>query len=189
MATPLHQYVSPPDLAERRQVIEYKGSIGEFERLAEIAATDLGEEQAAPAAETWQAAPVAIRLQFAWADARREVPTVSGHVAAEMPAVCQRCLQAFRYPLENEVNAAIVAAGKDQQELADETGADIWEVEQNKLRLADLVEEALIMAMPLAPTHGEDHPCGRREENAGEAAVNNVRPFADLKANMNKLER
>lgn len=189
MATPLHQYVSPQDLAERQQILEYNGNIGEFERLSEIAAADLAADGAAPGPEEWRGAPVAIRLQFAWADARQEVPMLSGQVAAEMPAVCQRCLKAFRYTLENDVKMAIVAGSAGECELADRPGTDVWEIEQDKLRLIDVVEEALIMAMPLAPMHGDDHPCGRSVQAARESSVDKVTPFADLKTHMDKMNR
>ncbi len=189
MATPLHQSYSPQDLADKKQVIEYKGKIEEFSRLSEIVAADLGVLGKPEAEEAWRAAPVEIRLQFAWADARRTIPQVTGRVAADMPAICQRCLEVFRYPLEIDLSLALVDASEEQIDPDLQNSVETWEIEQDKMRLVDLVEESLIMAMPLAPTHDEEHSCGKLAKPEEQTDRAKVRPFADLKAAMEKTNK
>jgi hypothetical protein len=66
---------------------------------------------------------------------------------------------------------------------ADDDEFEVWELEEETLRPLDLVEEALIMAMPLAAMHDEIDGChGSGFEDAGSG--DKIRPFAALKAQM-----
>jgi uncharacterized metal-binding protein YceD (DUF177 family) len=63
---------------------------------------------------------------------------------------------------------------------------EIWEVEGNAIRPLDIVEEALIMALPLSAVHPSRDECGPLTDNVTDEKIETVRPFMDLRAQMNK---
>ena len=65
---------------------------------------------------------------------------------------------------------------------------EIWEVEGDTIRPIDIVEEALIMAMPLSAVHPASEMCGPLAENVADDNRKTVRPFADLRSQMNKTD-
>ncbi|HEX7720162.1 MAG TPA: hypothetical protein VF389_10170, partial [Woeseiaceae bacterium] len=89
MANPLLDRWSPQELAERGQVIEKEGIIELFPRVTEVVALDLQRVPEAQRPARWRHAPVAIRLEFGWADSRRQWPKLTGSVSAQVAAVCQ----------------------------------------------------------------------------------------------------
>ncbi|HSD68340.1 MAG TPA: DUF177 domain-containing protein [Woeseiaceae bacterium] len=130
----------------------------------------------------WRQFPVEITLRFGWAGGRREFVTLIGTVTAQIAALCNRCLQPFVYPVREELKLLLVQYGNAAGEVP---GFETWELDEEWLRPADVVEETLIMALPLAPRHGDETIC-RPEAIAAPAAEhsNTTRPFADLKSQM-----
>ena len=183
MANPLLDRAPPEELADRRQIFELKGKLEDFPRLVEIVEADLDAVAAEIRPRDWRAATVNIRLGFAWLDARREIPALEGAVSTEIAAVCQRCLEPFELSLETKLKMLLLktpAATTLQDEF------EIWEVEGDAVRPLDIVEEALIMALPFSAVHQSSDLCGPLAENVAEESRKTVRPFADLRSQMNK---
>jgi uncharacterized metal-binding protein YceD (DUF177 family) len=63
---------------------------------------------------------------------------------------------------------------------------EIWEVEEDVIRPFDIVEEALIMALPLSALHQSHKKCGPLLEGLASDDNETVRPFADLRSRMNE---
>jgi uncharacterized metal-binding protein YceD (DUF177 family) len=61
---------------------------------------------------------------------------------------------------------------------------EIWETAEDTVRPLDIVDEALIMAMPYSPTHDDIEKCGPLAKNLQPEETKTVRPFADLKSQM-----
>ena len=188
MANPLLEDVLPTELAERSQVFEIKGEVGEFARLVEIVEKDLLTIADRDMPRGWRQAPVAIRLAFAWADVDRELPRVTGRVSARLTTVCQRCLEAFELPLVVDIDLLLRAAGPESEDSAQAGDTEIWELDKDRVRLVDLVEESLVMAMPLAPMHETKDECGPLVRDMAEIDEPMTRPFADLRAQMEQAE-
>ena len=131
----------------------------------------------------WRTAPVDIRLGFTWADARQEIPVLEGEVSTDIAAVCQRCLEPFDLPLKTTLKMLLLKS-------ADAAGAEgefeIWEVEGDAVRPLDIVEEALIMALPLSAVHPSRDQCGPLADSVTDEKTETVRPFEDLRARMNE---
>jgi len=183
MTNPLLDRVLPAEMADRSQVIEYKGKVGDFERLVAIVEEDLEASSEDRRRREWQAAPVDVRLEFDWVDARREIPLAKGLVSARLTVVCQRCLEAFEMPLEATIRMMLVdteAGDGNFAKLAACADLEIWELEEETLRPLDMIEESLIMAMPLAPMHESQDFCGPLARNIVEETSGTIRPFADL---------
>jgi uncharacterized metal-binding protein YceD (DUF177 family) len=188
MANPMLEPVSPADLANIGQVIETKGNVEDFRRLAEIVDADLSALPEASIPQHWQQATVDITLRFGWIEARPGVPALEGRVATKLAAVCQRCLEPFILPLSVSLKMLLVRAGDD---IGGYDEFESWEIEEDQIRPFDIVEEALIMALPLLSMHPSRDQCGPLAENIASESVaseseETVRPFADLKSRMNK---
>ncbi len=182
MANVLRDRRTPLELAVAGQVIEIDDKIGGLKRLAEIVAADLAALAPERPMGNWRDSTVAGRLEFGFADAQRRLPKLDGEVTVTVDAVCQRCLEPFRLPISVELRllfakAAGAATNRD--------GYEVWELDEEVFAPIDLVEEALIMAMPLSAMHADRALCvapAELEDSAGEA----IRPFAALRSQWQK---
>ena len=182
MRNPLRERRSPSEWAASGQVIEIADKIGNFERLAEIVGKDLEALDPDKRPANWRDAPLTGRLSFGFADAQERVPALEGSLQATVDAVCQRCLEPFRLPLAVELKLLFTGGADD---FAETDGFEVWELDEDRLCPFDLVEEALVMAMPLAALHVDDPACtGQEPEGTAEAST--TRPFASLRAQMEK---
>jgi hypothetical protein len=181
MANPLLEPVPPADLANIGQVIETKGKVEDFKRLVEIVDADLSVLPEGSIPQQWRQATVDITLRFGWIDARPGVPALEGRVATKLAAVCQRCLGSLVISLDTTMKLLLPQSGVTPAEC---DGYEIWEFDENTVRPADLVEEALIMAMPLSALHESSDDCKAliNDEQADESKT--VRPFEDLRSLM-----
>jgi uncharacterized protein len=71
---------------------------------------------------------------------------------------CQRCLEPFTYELADRVNV-VVADSQSVPTTAPE-GHEPFELEEGRLQPAQLIEDELIVAVPLAPKHARVEDCG-----------------------------
>lgn len=97
-------------------------------------------------------------------------------VTGLLPLACQRCLEAVPFELDVDSLLEIVPEGADmsQDELEDDT-RDFLPL-AGELDVAELVEDEILLALPVAPRHEK---CGLPgEAGAGER----VNPFAALAA-------
>lgn len=187
MANPLLDRVSPEDLAGCGQVIETEEKIQNLTRLLEIIEADLAAVPAQLVPAQWRTAPVGIKLEFSWADGSKEIPALKGRVAAAIAAVCQRCLEPCEIAVETDLNMLLLRQLPQSNEV--ETGlpdGEVWELAEDTIRPLDIVEEALIMALPLSPVHSSQDLCGPLADNVASEKSDTVRPFADLKSQMGK---
>jgi uncharacterized protein len=113
-------------------------------------------------------------------------PVARLHVEADVVLTCQRCLGPMRRRLASE--SQLVFADENAAELPD--GFESVGGDPRKLDLAALVEDELLLAVPLIPQHEAGEACelpdaapGKDEEGA--AAAEMRRPFAGLKDLLN----
>jgi uncharacterized metal-binding protein YceD (DUF177 family) len=179
MRNPLLDRSSPRDLADSGQVIETEAKLQDFSRLAGVVAADLASLPEAEVPAEWRQAPVQIRLRFSRADAGGVLPAVEGRVKASIPAVCQRCLGSMELGLDEELKLLLVAPGR----AADAAGEfETWELDEATIRPIDILEEALIMAMPLAALHGPGQGCDAPADAEPTVSEETNRPFAGLRS-------
>lgn len=185
MASPLTHAATPAELANKTQAIEIKEVIDKFPRLVEIVEQDISGLTVAGDAAKWRQFPVDIKLRFGWAGTEDRQAFVKGEVSASLLARCQRCLEPFRYELGSEVNWLLVPPGNSAVDMA---GLETWELDSERLRPADIVEESLIMAMPMAAMHAGTEDCKAIAPGESVQSGNTVRPFATLKSQMQDLK-
>ena len=75
-----------------------------------------------------------------------------------MQLVCQRCLEPFRHEVKETVN--VVAADGDSLPVETPAGYEPFELEEGRLQPAQLIEDELIVAIPLVPKHARVEDCG-----------------------------
>ncbi|MGI9219542.1 MAG: YceD family protein [Woeseiaceae bacterium] len=182
MGNPLQQRRTPEDFAANAEIIEISGKIGDFRQLAEIAEADLAALNADMIPAGWREHEVRGELRFDFLGAQDRLPALRGELTATIDAVCQRCLAPFELPLRSELRLLFggeTAIEKDGEEF------EVWELEGDDMTVAELVEEALIMAIPFVPMHAGDKTCVAAGE-ADAAAEKMTLPFAELRAQMEK---
>jgi len=183
MGNPLRERRSAAEWSAGSQVIEIAEKVGNFEQLAAIIEADLAALDAAKIPANWRDAVVAGHMEFGFADAQQTLPKATCRVTLTADAVCQRCLEAFRLPLETEADLLLLALEQDVDGYDD---YEVWELEERLLRPQDIVEEMLIMALPFSAMHVESAACKALSPETEESADKVTTPFAALREQMAK---
>jgi uncharacterized metal-binding protein YceD (DUF177 family) len=183
MGNPLRERRSAAEWSAGSQVIEITEKIGNFEQLAAIVEADLAALDADKIPAGWRNALVTGQMKFGFADAQQTLPMVKCRVAVTVDAVCQRCLEAFRLPLETEADLLLLALEQDADGYDE---YEVWELEERLLQPQDIVEEMLIMALPFSAMHVESAACKALSPVTAESADDVRTPFAALREQMAK---
>lgn len=189
MNDPLRDRRSLADLASKGQVIEIAGVIGDFGRLTEVVAADLATLEPAEVPADWRDRPVIGRLAFDAVQGDDSAARLTGELDAALVSVCQRCLAPFEWHLATSISLVLVEAGELDRS---GEGREVWELDGSDARPADIVDEALVMAMPLSVRHAGLDDCvdlqsGEPPEvTPGESGVRMTTPFAGLAEQMGK---
>ena len=80
---------------------------------------------------------------------------LSGSVKGTLQLVCQRCLQDMQLPVDSHFSIAFLK-GEIRKDGADETLSeryDIFEVEEERVCLKDVIEDELLLLLPQVPMH------------------------------------
>ena len=182
MRNPLLDRSSPGELADLGQVVETKTNLGDFSRLSGIVEADLASLPEAEVPREWRQAPVQIRLRFSWIDAGRRLPALEGRVTGSIPVVCQRCLGPMELALDEELKLLLVAPGESAGAKGAADDFEIWELDEVTTRPLDILEEALIMAMPLSALHETGRGCDAPADAEPPVSEETNRPFAGLRS-------
>jgi len=87
----------------------------------------------------------------------------SGFAVAEMSLAgtarlqCQRCMQAMELGIESTTNLALILAEADAAEVPDELEPVL--AREGRISTGELVEEELLLALPIVPLHEELAEC------------------------------
>ncbi len=87
----------------------------------------------------------------------KQRPTIHGNLYAQLSIQCQRCLQPMPYSIDKEI-ALIILAGEPQDEPQDEeipAGYEAIILTNTPVSLITLVEDELILALPIIAKHNE----------------------------------
>lgn len=97
------------------------------------------------------AAQVSVALAFSSNDSGQRL--ITGVVRATVDVICQRCLDPLTIALEDEVHLALVPGESEAAGL--EPDLDPWINADYRLDLAPLVEEQLMLCMPIVSYHAD----------------------------------
>ncbi len=79
------------------------------------------------------------------------LPVADVNVTADVPLQCQRCLEPMLWHVESEGRVALIAT-PEQADRSPE-GLETILAPENRIALRDLVEEELLLSLPIAPMH------------------------------------
>jgi uncharacterized protein len=154
------------ELAGRNALGEFRVSADSFPRLQKILVDDQ---------------PGELELRVAFALAGDGLPRMRLRVEGSLGLICQRCLERLDWPLGLDVQLALLADEKDAEQLADPF--DSIAVPADGLWLAEVIEDELLAAMPIATVHTEQKRC-RATAAPDETDDRTARPFASLRERM-----
>ncbi|AJD48096.1 hypothetical protein S7S_08410 [Isoalcanivorax pacificus W11-5] len=164
----LPHYVEPRKLADQGGSIGGQTTVAALPRLSEF--------------EQSQGEPVDVALTFARSD-EDGVRSVEGTISTHLVLTCQRCLEPVRCGITARVRLALVWSEDDIDTVPDRF--DPWLVTDDKMPLAPLMEEELLLALPLVAMHEQcptQLPTTTQVEEEEEAASQEQadNPFAIL---------
>jgi len=87
----------------------------------------------------------------------------SGFAVAELALAgkarlqCQRCMQVMELPIESTTTVALIAAEAQAPEVPDELEPVL--AREGRISAGELVEEELLLALPIVPLHAERSDC------------------------------
>ena len=189
MSNPLRDRRPVTELAAVGQVIEFAEQISTFEGLAAILEADLAALDPDKIPSAWRESVLSGALQFGFVDAAGRVPRLTGSAAANVAAVCQRCLEPFELKLCIEPELLLL----DTQDVAEGyEDIEVWELDERAVRPQDIVEELLIMAMPFSAMHDNMAECRAfpsADPSVDENVEKLVKPFVALRSQMKQNEK
>lgn len=154
--------VDPVAFAEKRGRLVGRLAIGDLDRLAPMVKNPEGH--------------VDLDLQFG---KQGRLPLIEGRVAAQLVLECQCCLGPLEWNIDSKVRLGIVESVDAALLLPEDTEALIVEPDVEVL-LADIVQDELLLAVPVIPQHDDCHLPGETPAPA-EARRNPFASLADLK--------
>lgn len=171
---PIPERVDHRKLANQAGLIEGSLPIQCFHRFGEMLVAREGD--------------VYLRLEFSKGDFGST--RVIGSAATEVCLICQNCMQEYRQPVTCELDLRVVS---DESKLERVPEVDDAIVAPDKvISLAELVEDDLILTMPMIPRH-EEGQCPDTDYEQEEIVLpevqeepNTYRPFADLAKTIDK---
>jgi uncharacterized protein len=144
MSGSLRTWYSLPDLdrlADRGIGLKGELELKALPRLNDILHADRGSVRA----------DLRFRKRDGWLTAELEY-------AATLELTCQRCLEAFTHPVSARVEMALVESEAVEKYVPE--GSEPFVLEGGRFQPAELVEDELIMAVPLVPRHARSDDCG-----------------------------
>ena len=106
----------------------------------------------------------------------RRVRTLAGRIEGSVDLVCQRCLETLKFPLDLEFRLGIVTSNEEIDRLPD--GYEPILVNGEPLRTFDVVEDEVLLAIPVVPIHEGVDSCESGYVNQPRAEKEN--PFSVL---------
>ena len=162
---PIPPHVDPRKLADRGTTLQGEVLLADLERLCDPLSDNVGTVQA----------------KFVFERDERRSVVIHSSIEVEVKMVCQRCLELVALPIRSECHYAVVKEGADTQSLP--KGYDVLEVGEDPLDLMTLVEDELLLALPIVPAHDPEdcqQPAGANEPEPSQDEVSRSNPFSVL---------
>lgn len=167
MSTRLPEFVDPWRAADLGKQFSGRAALAKLPRLMEAVLAPEGE--------------VELDLTFD-RDAQKRA-CIQGIVRATLTLECQRCLGPMSFPVEAELHLALVESAAEAERLPEVY--DPLLIEEPRIRLLDIVEDELLLSIPLIPKH-EAGACSAKyvasppQQGEPEETPNKENPFAVL---------
>jgi uncharacterized protein len=162
---PIPPHVDPRKLADRGASLEGTLPLSKFERLAAQLVDDAGE----------------VHARFDFERDELGAVVVRSVLETEVRMVCQRCLEVAALPIRGDYTYVVVRQGDGDQSVP--KAYDALEVGEDPLDLLTLVEDELLLALPIVPVHDPEdcqQPAGLDEPEPNEDEEAKANPFSVL---------
>ncbi len=127
--------IDPFRLAEARRMLEGEILLTQMKRLLPLLANDSGS--------------VHVSLEFGIDS--MDVVNLTGEIQAHLTLVCQRCLEPMDWPLQLSLALAFLRPEEDEAGIPGPY--DPFVVDVLPIRLTDMIEDEIILALPSIPRH------------------------------------
>lgn len=121
--------------ADNEIALQGKLKICDLQRLAGYLATDSGE--------------VDVDVKFGVDE--QKIRFMRGEIKAHVTLQCQRCLEPFEYPIAGRISVGLVQSEEEVGHLP--KGYDSVLVKEGMIIIPDVIEDELIVSLPLVPMH------------------------------------
>lgn len=163
---PIPPHVDPRKLADRGVTLKGESQLAEFARLSDALADSQGT----------------VSTELVFERDERGAVVIRSALDVEVKMICQRCLELVALPIHSECDYAVVKEGANTQSVP--KGYDVLEVGEEPLDLLGLIEDELLLALPIVPTHAPEdchQPSGLIDEpEPSEDEVTRSNPFSVL---------
>ncbi len=162
MPSDLPQTINPLRLARTDSILKGRFHLSEMERLASQLQDSRGE--------------VNFELQFTRDD--EDITQINGSCRTSLIMACQRCFEPIRIEIATSTRLVVVPSIEAAREIPDAAEPLLFSGEA--ISLKDLVEEEVLLALPIAPLHDNAicHATGAVLEGQGDEKTN---PFSVLR--------
>ena len=162
---PIPPHVDPRKLADRGITFAGELPLSDFSRVCELLTDTTG----------------LVRVAFEFSRDEQKVAVMQLKLESEVRMICQRCLDEAVIPVSGEYLYAIVVPGTE--ELHFPQGYDVLEVGEEPLDLLALIEDELLLSLPMVPMDPPEEcqqPAGLIESETSKNAVKRSNPFSVL---------
>ena len=157
--------INPFRYVEQRRELSGRSPLGEMPRLVELTSDTSGD--------------FIVALTFGLSESH--LPMVTGRITGQILVECQRCLKPM--PLVFDHPVALVFTRSEDDRRPEEAGYESWIVEDDTLFLRDLVEDELLLAIPLITRHDSCQPLRPLIEALPEDEIEDESASTELKQN------
>ena len=129
----------------------------------------------------WVNESVKVDLEIKSINLGSPMNVVSGRIEVKLFLTCQNCLNIFQNEIDIPVNIALCA---DQNAYQGNKDYEPWEIEGCGVKIIDLIEELLLISIPLYVKHDDDKVCVILKKPQTSSDLTTF-PFANLKNQLN----
>lgn len=136
---------------------------------------------------------IEVQLDFSQDESRQR--RLTGTIKTKLQVRCERCLQPMELFLQVRPELLVASDEQECQLLEEQASQEVVICEDGQLALLALIEDELILSLPLVPTHSNSDCNAVLKQLQDEAEVvtegeeNNDQPFADLKRLKGQLKK
>ena len=170
-----------PSLNDNQRIKgEYK--VDNFEKIVCLIQKDHLNAIDLKDSEGWLKEKVRINLKQEIANLNSDEKKVSGSIKIKIYLTCQNCLSVIESDLN--IPVSIILCKESKKNIKE---SEMWEIYEEKIKLKDLIEELIIISLPLYFKHESSEDCIVYDYKLNTESTKAL-PFANLKNQLNNDE-
>jgi uncharacterized protein len=140
MSTRLPIEVNPFRLIEQRRELDGEFPIKNFSRIADLLVDNEG----------------VIEAKLSFGKNELNLPSIRGHLTGQINLVCQRCMEAVTYTIDNPIDLVMVTSDEAAERL--QGSHETYLVVEGRIFLQDFVEDEILLNIPQMVMHDQCEP-------------------------------